>query len=132
MSDDAEFIKLFLIGEIECRDCHSKATIKIPAAIDHRDFLSADIRWPELPEGWRQCSPSPLNDWDYSEKGFRCAACWKVWNEKHAAKLKVIADKKAKKEAKELEKAAKKEAKRIAKAVEKAAKKLEKQGKIDK
>jgi hypothetical protein len=72
-------INLFLIGEIECIDCHIIGTIKIPTKLDSRHTVVAQMDWLDLPEGWTQhpndYSSHYYSSWEIYGEGYRCGTC---------------------------------------------------------
>ena len=126
-------IRLFLVAEIDCKDCFKTSTIKVGVGCDSRNTVIVEPWNMTLAEGWMNLQFAGPDEYD---EGYVCGACANIREAKHeaneAAKEELIeADeakqeaetKLSKKEVKEAEKLAKKKAKKAEKAVKKIAKK---------
>jgi hypothetical protein len=100
-------VKLSLVGEIECRDCHLTAVCKVPAKLDSRDTVIARTQDVELPDGWSKPNNDGRHYYEF-EHGYLCPDCILLRAAKKEAAEKADAEKKALREAKKAAKAAQK------------------------
>jgi hypothetical protein len=123
---DKDKVSLFLTGEVECRKCPATGAVKVPAEVDDRDAVVANLDGMQLPAGWRRINNASFDIYNYYEDGVHCPVCVGLWAEQHAAELKQYAEKQAKAAEKEVQRVAKAVEKAEAKEAKKAAKKAEK------
>lgn len=112
MKDVKKNVKLYLNGEIECRDCYCVSEVKVRVETDSRDTVIVEGYDITLPDGW----VNVVHDYYWEgDDGYRCNICEDA-----------RAEKRAKREAKKLAKTAEKSGKKAGKATKKAGKKSDK------